>query len=62
MNKKDVKKLHPDALCEKWKNGRFYIYDGANRVPVFPHGHSTARKAWADLQSVLEDDLLQFGV
>ena len=45
MSKKDIKEFLPKAKCEQWKNGRFYIYDGKNRIPVFPHGHSTARKA-----------------
>lgn len=55
MKKKDIKQVYPDAHCERWKNGRFYIYDGKNRIPVFPHGHTTARKAWFDLQKVLDD-------
>ena len=53
MSKKDIKEFLPKAKCEQWKNGRFYIYDGKNRTPVFPHGHSTARKAWSDLNKVI---------
>jgi hypothetical protein len=62
MNKKDVKKLYPDAYCEKKDNGRFYIYEGPSGQPIFPHGHVSSRKAWSDAWEVLDDDKLQFGV